>query len=61
MSTAVSIDFPHTHYDIKYYVQIQNISTTTAVLYGHALCLYKIFFKNSRVPVTCKTVVFRFF
>ena len=60
MSTAASIDFSHTHYDIKY-VQIQNISTTTAVLYGHVLCLYNIFLKNSRVPVTCKTVVFRFF
>ena len=32
MSTAASIYFPHTHYDIKY-VQIQNISATTAVLY----------------------------
>ena len=33
MSTAASIYFSHTHYDIKY-VQIQNISaTTTAVLY----------------------------
>ena len=31
MSTAASIYFSHTHYDIKY-VQIQNISTTTAVL-----------------------------
>ena len=30
----------HTHYNIKY-DQIQNISTTTAVLYGHVLCLYK--------------------
>ena len=39
MSTAASIDFSHTHYDIKY-VQIQNISTTTAVLYGHVLCLF---------------------
>ena len=38
MSTAASIDFSHTHNDIKY-VQIQNISTTTAVLYGHVLCL----------------------
>ena len=38
--------FSHTHYDTKY-VQIQNISTTTAVLlYGHVLCLYKIFFKT---------------
>ena len=32
--------FSHTHYDIKY-VQLQNISTITAVLYGHVLCLYK--------------------
>ena len=32
--------FSYTHYDINY-VQIQNISTTTAVLYGHVLCLYK--------------------
>ena len=31
MSTAASIYFSHTHYDIKH-VQIQNISTTTAVL-----------------------------
>ena len=31
MSTAVSIYFSHTHYDIKY-VQIQNISTTTALV-----------------------------
>ena len=31
MSTAASIYFSHTHYDIKY-VQIQNISTITAVL-----------------------------
>ena len=31
MSTAASIYFSHTHYDIKY-VQIQNISTTAAVL-----------------------------
>ena len=31
MSTAASIYFSHTHYDIKY-VQIQNIGTTTAVL-----------------------------
>ena len=32
MSTAASVYFSHTHYDIKY-VQIQNISTTiTAVL-----------------------------
>ena len=31
MTTVASIYFPHTHYDIKY-VQIQNISTTTAVL-----------------------------
>ena len=31
MSTAASIYFSHTHYDIKY-AQIQNISTTTAVL-----------------------------
>ena len=30
MSPAVSIYFSHTHYDIKY-VQIQSISTTTAV------------------------------
>ena len=31
MSTAASIYFSNTHYDIKY-VQIQNISTTAAVL-----------------------------
>ena len=31
MSTAVFIYFSNTHYDVKY-VQIQNISTTTAVL-----------------------------
>ena len=31
MSTAASIYFSHTHYDIKY-VQIQNISTTATVL-----------------------------
>ena len=31
MSTAASIHFSHTHYDIKY-VQIRNITTTTAVL-----------------------------
>ena len=43
MSTAASIDFSHTHYDMKY-VKIQNISITTAVLYGHVLCLYKNFF-----------------
>ena len=40
MSTAASIYFPHTHYDIKY-VQIQNISATTAVLYEDVLCLNK--------------------
>ena len=64
MSTAASIYFSHTHYDIKY-VQIQNISTTTAVLYGHVFPLRLMpvqeFFKNSRVQVTCKTVAFRFF
>ena len=38
MSTAASIYFFHTDYDIKY-VQIQNISTTTAVLYGHVFPL----------------------
>ena len=32
--------FPHTYYDIKY-VQNTKYSTTTAVLYGHVLCLYK--------------------
>ena len=31
MYTAASIYFPRTHYDIKF-VQIQNISTTAAVL-----------------------------
>ena len=31
MSTAASIYFSHTHYDIKY-VQVQNISTSAAVL-----------------------------
>ena len=31
MSTAASIYFSHTHYDIKY-VQIRNIRTTAAVL-----------------------------
>ena len=31
MSTAATIYFSHTHYDIKY-VQIQNISTTAALL-----------------------------
>ena len=31
MSTAASIYFSNTHYDINY-VQIQNISTTTSVL-----------------------------
>ena len=36
--------FSHTHYDIKYLVQ--NISTTTDVLYGHVLCLYKNFLKT---------------
>ena len=38
MSTAASIYFSHIHYDIKY-VQIQNISSTTAVLYGHVFPL----------------------
>ena len=38
MSTAASIYFSNTHYDIKC-VQIQNISTTTAVLYGHVFPL----------------------
>ena len=32
--------FPHAYYDIKY-VQNTKYSTTTAVLYGHVLCLYK--------------------
>ena len=32
--------FPHTYYDIKD-VQNTKYSTTTAVLYGHVLCLYK--------------------
>ena len=31
MSTAASVYFSHTHYDIKY-VQIQNISTTTTAV-----------------------------
>ena len=44
MFTAASIDFSHAHYDIKY-VQMQNTSTATAVLYGHVLCLYKNFKK----------------
>ena len=39
MSTAASIYFSHTHYDIKYVQIIQNISTTTAVLYGHVFLL----------------------
>ena len=60
MSTAASIYFSPTQYDIKY-VQIQNISTTTAVLYGHVLYLYKNNNKNSRVQITCNTVAFRFF
>ena len=38
MSTAASIYASYTHYDIKY-VQIQNISTTTAVPYGHVFPL----------------------
>ena len=45
MSTAASIYFSDIHYDIKY-VQIQSISTTTAVLYGHVLCLYNNFKKT---------------
>ena len=57
MSTAASIDFSHTHYDIKY-VQIQNISTATAWTRVTPVQELK---KNSRVPVTCKTVVFSFF
>ena len=56
--------FSRTHYDIKY-VQIQNISITSAVLYGHVLPLRLMpaqeLKKNSRVQVTCKTVAFRFF
>ena len=49
MSTAASIYFSHTNYDIKY-VQIQNISTIILLLYcvdtfsPSVLCLYKIFF-----------------
>ena len=39
MSTVASIYFSHTHYDIKY-VQLQNISTTTAVLYGNVFPLH---------------------
>ena len=63
MSTAASIYFSHTHYDIKY-VQIQNISTTTTAVLtrfpppSYACTRIK---KNSRVQVTCKTVAFRFF
>ena len=34
MSTAAAMYFSHTHSGINY-VQIQNISTATAVLYGH--------------------------
>ena len=49
MSTAASIYFSHTHYDVKY-VQIQNISTIILLLYcmdtfsPSVLCLYKNFF-----------------
>ena len=39
MSTVASIYFSHTHYDIKY-VQLQNISTNTAVLYGNVFPLH---------------------
>ena len=54
MSTAASIDFSHTHYDITY-VQIQNISTITLLLYcmDTSYACTRIFKKNSRVPVTC--------
>ena len=56
--------FSNTHSGIKY-VQIKNISTTTAVLYGHVFPLRLMpvqeFKKNSRVKVTCQAVAFRFF
>ena len=47
MSTAASIYFSHTHYDIKY-VQIQNISTTAAVLTRFVVITY------SRVQINRK-------
>ena len=56
--------FPTPTHGIKY-DQIQKVSTTTAVLYGHVFplrfMLVQEFKKNSRVQVTCKTVAFRFF
>ena len=63
MSTAAYI-FATPTIGMKY-VQIQNISTTTAVLYGHVsplrLMPVQELKKKSRVQVTCKTVAFRFF
>ena len=47
MSTAASIYFSHTHYDIKY-VQIQNISTTAIVLTRFVVITY------SRVQINRK-------
>ena len=49
MSTAASIYFSHTHYDIKY-VQIQNISTTTAVV----LTRFVVVVTYSRVQINRK-------
>ena len=61
MSTAASIYFPYTHYDIKY-VQIQNISTTTVVLYDtfspSVLCLYKNFKKLASTSNLCCVQIF---
>ena len=48
MSTAASIYFPHTHYDTKY-VQIQNISTTAAVL-----TRFVVVITHSRVQINRK-------
>ena len=48
MSTAASIYFSHTHYDMKY-VQIRNISTTTAVL-----TLFVVVITYSRVQINRK-------
>ena len=50
MSTAASIYFSHTHYDIMY-VQIQNISTTTAVL-----TRFVVVITCSRVQINRKVV-----
>ena len=58
MSTAASIYFSHTHYDIKY-VQIRNISTTNVVItYSRVQINRKVANPVQNIPgVRCTTAV----